>query len=77
MTPAVCRASRAALGITQRELATLAGVSAQTVVDFERSARTPHRNNLVAIQAAFEARGLSFMTREGIITQIDLSGLLS
>lgn len=75
MTPAVCRASRALLSITQRELGAAAGVSAQTIADFERGARTPHPNNLRAIQSAFEARGLRYQAEAGNIVGIDLRAL--
>jgi len=75
MTPAVCRACRALLGITQRELGTEAGLSPQTIADFERSARKPHANNLKAIRAAFEKRGIRFRSEADNIQSIDLSGL--
>ncbi|WP_280948385.1 helix-turn-helix domain-containing protein [Mesorhizobium jarvisii] len=42
-----CRAARAMLGWSQGDLAEAAAVSRTTIVDFERSIRIPHRNNLV------------------------------
>ena len=36
-----------------------------TVVDFERSARLPHPNNLAAIRAALEAAGVQFIEENG------------
>jgi transcriptional regulator with XRE-family HTH domain len=56
-----CRAARALLDWNQGELAEAAKVARQTVVDFERGARTPHRNNLEAIQGALEAAGVEFI----------------
>jgi hypothetical protein len=38
----------------------MAKVARQTVVDFERGARTPYASNLAAIRAAFEAAGVEF-----------------
>ncbi len=37
----------------------------QTVVDFERGARTPYPNNLIAIRAALEAAGVEFIAENG------------
>jgi transcriptional regulator with XRE-family HTH domain len=48
------------LGWSQTELAEAARVSRQTVVDFERGARTPYPNNMTAIRAALEAAGVEF-----------------
>jgi len=53
------------LGISQTQLAELASVSRQTVVDFERGARTPYPNNLDAIRAALEAAGVEFIAENG------------
>ena len=72
MTPAICRASRALLGMSQRQLGTKAGVSAQTIADFERRARTPHSNNLKAIRNAFEAQGIHFDIENSAIVAINL-----
>jgi len=71
MTSIVCKASRALTGETQRELATAAGISTQTIADFERGARQPHPNNLKAIRAHFEAIGLKFIEEDGEIVGID------
>lgn len=53
------------LGISQTELASAASVSRQTVVDFERGARTPYPNNLSAIRTALEAAGVEFIAENG------------
>jgi transcriptional regulator with XRE-family HTH domain len=53
------------LGWNQGELAEAARVARQTVVDFERGARTPYPNNLIAIRAALEAAGVEFIAENG------------
>lgn len=60
LTPAVCRAARAAVNVSQERLAELARVSRPTVQDFERGVRVPIGNNLAAIRAALEASGVVF-----------------
>ncbi|QTI79024.1 helix-turn-helix domain-containing protein [Roseomonas marmotae] len=53
------------LGWNQAQLAEAAQVARQTVVDFERGARTPYPNNLTAIRAALEAAGVEFIPENG------------
>jgi transcriptional regulator with XRE-family HTH domain len=53
------------LGWSQSELAQHAEVSRATIVDFERGARIPHRNNLAAIRRALEAGGIDFIAENG------------
>ena len=65
ISPAQCRAARALLGWNQLQLAEGARVSRQTLVDFEREARTPYPNNLAAIRAALEAAGVEFIAENG------------
>jgi hypothetical protein len=60
MTPELCRAGRALLAWTQRELARRAQTAVSTVADFERGSRTPIPNSIDAIAAAFEAGGVRF-----------------
>ena len=48
------------LGLEQGQLAKLALVSRNTVVDFESGKRTPTRANMQAIQVALEAAGVEF-----------------
>jgi DNA-binding transcriptional regulator YiaG len=64
MTPEQCRAARAWLDIGQDVLASAAGVSLSTVRDFEKGRRNPIANNLRAIQAALEQRGIAFVDGE-------------
>jgi transcriptional regulator with XRE-family HTH domain len=61
ITTAQCRGARAMLGWSQGDLAARANVARQTVVDFERGARTPYPNNLSAIRGALEAAGVEFL----------------
>jgi transcriptional regulator with XRE-family HTH domain len=53
------------LGISQTELAERAKVARQTIVDFERGARTPYPNNLTAIRTALVAAGVEFIPENG------------
>ena len=66
LTPAQCRAARGLVSWSQTQLAEAANVSRQTVVDFERGARTPYPNNLAAIRAALEAAGVVFVEPNGL-----------
>jgi DNA-binding XRE family transcriptional regulator len=75
MTPEVCRAARALTDMTQRELATAADISTQTVADFERGARRPHSNNVKAILQVFEGRGIKFIVDSGRIVGMDFRSL--
>lgn len=61
----LCRAARAVLVWSQKDLANAAGVSRTTVVDFERGIRIPHRNNLAAMRSAFEKSGIIFIPENG------------
>jgi transcriptional regulator with XRE-family HTH domain len=53
------------LGWSQADLAEHAKVARQTVVDFERGARTPYPHSLSAIRAALEAAGAEFTNGDG------------
>lgn len=45
----------------QNALAAAASVSRGVIIDFEKSRRTPGKNNLSAIRAALEAAGVVFL----------------
>ena len=60
LTPEQCRAARGWLDWSQNDLAAAANVSQSTVRDFEKGRRIPIANNLEAMKAALEARGISF-----------------
>jgi ribosome-binding protein aMBF1 (putative translation factor) len=64
LTANQCRAARCWLGWSQADLSERAGVSLSTLRDFEGSKRTPIKNNLAAIQGAFEAEGIEFTFTE-------------
>lgn len=65
ITPAQCRAARALIRWNIVRLAEEASVSETTVNHFELERRTPHPNNLAAIQRALEAAGVAF-TANGV-----------
>ncbi len=53
------------LGWNQGDLGEAANVSRQTILDFERGARTPYPNNLLAIRRALEEAGIEFIPENG------------
>jgi DNA-binding transcriptional regulator YiaG len=61
MTPDQCRAARGWLDWSQPDLASAAHVSLSTVRDFEKGRRVPIANNLAAMKAALEAKGIAFV----------------
>lgn len=65
ISPELCRAARAILLWSQKDLADNASISRTTVVDFERGFRIPHKNNLAAMRVAFEAAGIEFIPENG------------
>lgn len=60
-----CRAARALVQMSQVSLAESAGLAKQTVIDFERGARNPHKSNLAALRTALEEAGVVFIERNG------------
>jgi transcriptional regulator with XRE-family HTH domain len=61
--PASCRAARAALNMSQRDLARQAGIGLSAVVDFENGNRTPRPISRRAIRSALEAAGAFFCVK--------------
>ncbi|WP_247882456.1 helix-turn-helix transcriptional regulator [Azospirillum sp. TSA2s] len=60
ISPQQSKGARAMLDMSRSDLASAAGIAERTLVDFERGARTPHANNLAAIQRALENAGVRF-----------------
>src|SRR5690349_1988409 len=54
---ALLRSHRSRLGLTQRELAARAGLSARTIQDLERGLAVPHRTTMKRLLAALGLRG--------------------
>lgn len=63
-SPAQIRAARALLNISQTELARLSGLSLPTIKRLELGAAV-RGNNLDAIRAALEKRGIEFIAENG------------
>jgi len=61
LTPALCRASRALIGIDQAELAETAGVDRAMVEAYETEQVIPGGNSLLALSAALASRGVGFL----------------
>lgn len=64
ITPAQCRAGRALVNLTQRQLADAAGLSVSTLADFERSLRPVSAHLTTAIRRALERAGVEFTNGE-------------
>ncbi len=65
LTPAQCRAARALLDLSQKQLAGASQVGLRTIVNFENGTTTPTTNNLAAIHRALEAAGVIFIAPNG------------
>ena len=61
LSPALCRAARDLLNLSQFDLAGAAGLGRSTVADYERGARRPNPENLAALRAALESAGAVFI----------------
>lgn len=59
-----CRAARAMLGYSQKDLAKRAEVGSRTLADFETGTRAPHHRTLKAIRATLEEAGILFLEAE-------------
>ena len=62
---AQCRAARALLNWSRKDLAEAAKVAERTIVDFERGARTPYDRTLRDICEAIEAAGVVLIAENG------------
>jgi transcriptional regulator with XRE-family HTH domain len=64
-SPGQCRAARALLGMTQPELAEMAGLGLSTVVDYEKTRRKISVEATAAIKRALEKSGILFIAKNG------------
>jgi transcriptional regulator with XRE-family HTH domain len=60
LLPEQCRAARAFLDWSQRELAIHSQVSQKTIADFERKRKDPQVRTLNDLREAFERAGIEF-----------------
>ena len=68
ITAGQCRAARALLGWSQRDLEVRARVSRKAIADFEREASAPYQRTIRDIVETLEAAGVMFQApQEGII----------
>ena len=65
ISAAQCRAARGLIGWSQGDLAEIACVGRNTVVDFEKERRIPRHNNLMAMRTVLEAAGIVFIDPNG------------
>lgn len=59
--PEQSRAGRAILGLSQADVAAMAGLSSNTVLHFERGITVPQEKSLLALRTAFETAGITFI----------------
>ncbi len=73
-----CKAARALIGWSRRELAEASQVAERTLIDFERRARSPQRRTLYDIRRALEEAGVIFIDADeegpGVRLRGDRSG---
>lgn len=65
ITPEQCRAARALIGMPQKDLARIAGISQPTLVSFEAGRTEPHLSTLAVLRQALEERGVIFIDANG------------
>jgi transcriptional regulator with XRE-family HTH domain len=61
LAPAQCRAARALLGWSRKDLAIRSGVAERTLVDFEGGLRQPHSRTIRDIRSTLENGGVEFL----------------
>ncbi|WP_207461309.1 hypothetical protein [Azospirillum sp. SYSU D00513] len=66
ISPGQCRAARAFLEWTSKQLAEKAGTAVQTVLAFESTRKYTHPHNVLRLKAAFEAQGIVFNEQGGV-----------
>ena len=64
-------AARDLLGLTQAELAELAGVSDRTIANFETGKHDPYEATVEKIRAELERRGIEFTNGDGAGVRIN------
>lgn len=67
ITPGQCRAARALLDLSQKQLADAAGVSLRTIQGFERGDRVPQSLAMSAVERVFQSEGIVFVAQSGWI----------
>ncbi|MBB4273431.1 helix-turn-helix domain-containing protein [Rhizobium mongolense] len=65
ITGSQCRAARALIEFSRERLAISAGVSIETVMDFERKLAEPTDDEVLALQSALENAGAVFISDNG------------
>ncbi|WP_407530614.1 helix-turn-helix transcriptional regulator [Methylobacterium oryzisoli] len=65
MSPAVARAARALIRMTQSELAQASGLGLSTIVDYEKERRAVSLEVISAIKLALENAGVEFLPENG------------
>jgi len=61
ISPEQCRAARALIGLSRRQLAWFADISERTIIDFERRARSPRQRTLTDLRNELENAGVVFI----------------
>jgi transcriptional regulator with XRE-family HTH domain len=65
LTPSLCRAARALVGMSQVELAETSAVSRRAIIHFELGERSPRPATLDALRRALEKVGVQFIEENG------------
>ena len=65
ITPAQCRAARALLKWSQKDLADKSSISEASVRNFETGKTAPHKGTVVLLRQTLEAAGVVFIDDNG------------